>query len=87
MANAGIAADSKAQYELDGGRLVSIGSERVALIAFHLSEEVVSFVVTPERPLEASGGKVVVSDGICFHSHDQGPTHIVTWNNQGLGYV
>ena len=36
MANAGIASDSRANYKLDGGRLLTIGTERVALVSFHI---------------------------------------------------
>lgn len=87
MANAGIAANNRAKYQLDGGRIVIVGSERVALVSFHIPHEQVSMLVVPQHMLIASGGKLVVSDGIALHSRDLGSVHIVTWNNRGLAYV
>lgn len=87
MANAGIASDSRANYKLDGGRLLTIGSERAALVSFHIPHEEVSMLVTPQRVFTASGGKVVISDGIALHTSDRDSIHTVTWNNRGLGYV
>lgn len=87
LANAGIASDARANYKLDGGRLLTIGDDRVAVISFHMPHEEVSMLVAPQRLLTASGGKVVLSGGIALHSHDQDSIHTVTWNNRGLGYV
>ncbi len=87
MANAGIASDLRANYKLDGGRLLTIGDDRVAVVSFHMLHEQVSMLVAPQRLLTASGGKVVVSGGIALHSRDRDSIHTVMWNNRGLGYV
>lgn len=87
MANAGMAAEDRAKYKLTGGRLLTVGSHRVAFLSFSLPNEVVSMLVGPGHLSTASGGTVVHSDGITFHSQDQGSLRVVTWNNQGLSYV
>jgi anti-sigma factor RsiW len=87
MANSGIASDANAQYKLTGGRLLMVNHEPVALVVFHLSQELVTLLVCPEHRMKATGGTVVNSGGVILHSHDQGSLHIVTWNERGLGYV
>ena len=87
MANSGIASDITAKYKLIGGRLLMVNNEPVALVAFCASNDLVTMLVAPERLMRASGGTVVQSNGIALHSHDEGPLHIVTWNNRGLIYV
>jgi len=87
MANAGMAADERAKYKLVGGRLLTVGGDRVALLSFGLQKEVISMLVGPGNLLAASGGTTVQSDGVVLHIHDLGSQHIVTWNNRGLSYV
>jgi anti-sigma factor RsiW len=87
MANSGIAADATAQYKLTGGRLLMVKHEPVALVAFSLPDNLVTLLVCPEQRMKAIGGSVINSGGVILHSRDEGPLHIVTWNEQGLGYV
>lgn len=87
MADAGIASDSTARYKLAGGRLLSMNRESVALVVFTLPDGLVTMLVCPSHLMEARGGAVVDSGGIILHSYDQGPMHIVTWNDRSLGYV
>jgi anti-sigma factor RsiW len=87
MANSGIASDATAQYKLTGGRLLMVNREPVALVVFSLPDNLVTLAVCPEHRMKAFGGDVVNSGGVILHSRDQGPLHIVTWNEQGLGYV
>jgi len=87
MANAGIASDDRAKYELVGGRLMSVRGEHVALLSFRLADELVSLLVGSGGFDVDSGGTVIKSDGIALHAHDEGGTHIVTWKNRGLSYV
>ena len=87
MANQGMAADDRAKYKLTGGRLLTVGADRTALLSFSMAHDVVSLLVGPGHLSTASGGAVVQSDGIDFHSHDQDSLHVVTWNNRGLSYV
>jgi anti-sigma factor RsiW len=87
MANSGIASDAAAQYKLTGGRLLMVNREPVALVAFSLPHNLATLLVCPERLMRASGGNVINSGGVILHSRDEGPLHVVTWNEQGLGYV
>ncbi|RZU43060.1 hypothetical protein BDD14_4674 [Edaphobacter modestus] len=87
MADAGMAAEDKAKYKLTGGRLVTVGNEQAALLSFRLAHDVVSMLVGPEHLSIASGGTAIQSNGITFHSNEQGSLHVVTWNNRGLSYV
>jgi anti-sigma factor (TIGR02949 family) len=87
MPNAGIAADDLAKYKLRGGRLVTFGGERAALLVFQLSQEVVSVLIAPDRHARAIGGRVTYSDGIAFHAMDRDRMHVVTWENKNLTYA
>lgn len=87
MADSGIASDATAKYKLTGGRLLMVNNEPVALVAFSLPHELVTLVVCPEHLMKAFGGTIINSGGVILHSHDQGPQHLVTWNERGLGYV
>ncbi|AXC13376.1 hypothetical protein ACPOL_4099 [Acidisarcina polymorpha] len=87
MADSGLAASDGAKYKVTGGRLLTAGNERLAMVSFSMSNEVISMLVGPGSLYTASGGKVVKSGGIEFHSRDEGSFHIVTWNNRGLSYV
>jgi anti-sigma factor RsiW len=87
MANSGMASDDRAKYKLVGGRLLTVGGDRVVLLSFSLQQEIISMLVGPGNMLTASGGTTVHSDGVALHSHDQGGVHIVNWNNRGLSYV
>jgi anti-sigma factor RsiW len=87
MANSGIASDLTAKYKLTGGRLLTVNSGPVALVAFSLPHDLVTMLVCPEHLMQASGGTVIKSGGVILHNYDQGSLHIVTWNERGLGYV
>jgi hypothetical protein len=87
MANSGIASDVMAQYRPVGGRLLVVGDEPIALVAFSMSNDVITMLVGPEHLMEASGDTVIQSAGIVLHSHNEGSLHFVTWNNRGLIYV
>jgi anti-sigma factor (TIGR02949 family) len=87
LANSGIASDAMAQYKLTGGRLLMVNREPVALVVFSLPHDLATLVVCPERLMKAFDGNVVNSGGVILHSRDEGPLHVVTWNERGLGYV
>jgi mycothiol system anti-sigma-R factor len=87
MPNAGIAADSNANYTLVGGRLLPFSGEQIALVNFRLSGENISLLVAPDRLAKATGGTVAESNGLSFHSRQQENRNIVTWDNQGLTYA
>jgi anti-sigma factor RsiW len=87
MANSGIAAAVDAKYKLMGGRLLLVDNEPVALVAFSLFHEVITLLVCPDHRMKASGGAIIQSGDVVLHNYRQPGIHIVTWNEQGLGYV
>jgi anti-sigma factor RsiW len=87
MPDAGIAANDLAKYKLLGGRLVTFGGERAAILAFRLSKDLVTVLVVPDRHARAIGGNVMYSDGIKFHALDRDRMHVVTWENKNLTYA
>jgi anti-sigma factor RsiW len=87
MPDAGIAANDLAKYQLCGGRLVTFGGERAAVLVFRLSHDLITVLITPDRHARAIGGNVTYSDGIKFHSLDRDRMHIVTWENKNLTYA
>ena len=87
MPDAGIAANNLAKYKLRGGRLVTFGGERAAVLVFQLSHDLVTVLIAPERHARAIGGNVTYSDGIKFHALDRDRMHVVTWENKNLTYA
>jgi anti-sigma factor RsiW len=87
MPDAGIAADNLAKYKLRGGRLVTFGGERAAVLVFQLSQDLVTVLIAPDRHARAIGGNVMYSDGIKFHALDRDRMHVVTWENKNLTYA
>ena len=87
MPDAGIAANNLAKYKLRGGRLVTFGGERAAVLVFQLSHNLVTVLIAPERHARAIGGNVTYSDGIKFHALDRDRMHVVTWENKNLTYA
>ncbi|RZU42250.1 zf-HC2 domain-containing protein [Edaphobacter modestus] len=87
MPNAGIAANDLAKYKLRGGRLVTFGGERAAVLVFRLSQDLVTVLIAPDRQARAIGGHITYSDGIKFHAMDRDRMHVVTWENQSLTYA
>jgi len=87
MPNAGIAANDLAKYKLRGGRLVTFGGERAAVLVFQLSQNLVTVLIAPDSHARAIGGNVTYSDGIKFHALDRDRMHVVTWENKNLTYA
>jgi anti-sigma factor RsiW len=87
MPDAGIAANDLAKYKLRGGRLVTFGGERAAVLVFQLSQNLVTVLIAPDRHARAVGGNVTYSDGIKFHALDRDRMHVVTWENKNLTYA
>jgi len=87
MPDAGIAANNLAKYKLRGGRLVTFGGERAAVLVFQLSQDLVTVLITPDRHARAIGGNVIYSDGIKFHALNRDRMHVVTWENKSLTYA
>jgi anti-sigma factor RsiW len=87
MPDAGIATNDLAKYKLRGGRLVTFGGERAALLVFQLSQDLVTVLIAPDRHARAIGGNVTYSDGIKFHALDRDQMHVVTWENKNLTYA
>jgi anti-sigma factor RsiW len=87
MPDAGIAANNLAKYKLRGGRLVTFGGERAAVLVFQLSQDLVTVLIAPDRHARAIGGNVIYSDGIKFHALDRDRMHVVTWENKSLTYA
>ena len=87
MPDAGIASNDLAKYKLRGGRLVTFGGDRAALLVFQLSQNLVTVLIAPDRHAHAIGGNVSYSDGIKFHALDRDQMHVVTWENKNLTYA
>lgn len=87
MADDGMATHNRDRYRLAGGRLMTIGQDRVALLSFQLPDEVISLIVAPGGFITPSGNNHVQSAGIDLYSHEKEGLHIVTWKNRGLSYL
>ncbi|WP_158792826.1 zf-HC2 domain-containing protein [Granulicella sp. L60] len=87
LANAGIAADDRAKYELIGGKVMNVNGKRVALVSFRLSNEQISMLVGPGALPIDTGGTLIRSDGLILHARDRDAMHVVSWRNRGLSYV
>ncbi len=83
--NEGIAVESRARYQLRGGRLVMFDGEPAAVLIFEMpSHELVSMLVVSARYRFRLRGVITRSDGIVFHSFDRDRTHAVAWEHRGV---
>ncbi|WP_035351898.1 anti-sigma factor family protein [Edaphobacter aggregans] len=87
MPNEGIAADDRAKYTLAGGRLVTFSGQPAALVEFRMQNNRITLLVTSDKLVTATGGKITSSGGLRFHASDRGELHVATWNNKGLTYA
>jgi anti-sigma factor RsiW len=87
MPEDGIASPDTANYVLEGGRLVTFGGEKAALLAFRTPNDTASVLIASAKKAQAVGGTVSYSSGITFHNADSNDLHVVTWENKQLVYA
>jgi hypothetical protein len=74
-------------YNLDGARLVGYKSDYAAYVAYEMSDDLISLVITSADIAEPSGGQVIVAKGIPFHHNSIGELKVITWSHRGLTYA
>ena len=74
-------------YELEGGRLVSLGNDYVAYVAYRMEGRPISLLVASEDDVKPSGRDVVRSGKLTFHLDAMAGLKIITWSDNGLTYA
>jgi anti-sigma factor (TIGR02949 family) len=74
-------------YVLEGGRLVSVGDEYAAYVAYRLDDQPISLLVTSADRVLPSGGDVVTQGNLRFHVVSRAGLQVITWTDKGLTYA
>lgn len=73
-------------YALEGGRLVSLGDDYGAYVAYRMDGQPISLLVTAPE-LVVPTGDVVTSGALRFHVSSRAGLQVITWTDKGLGYA
>ena len=74
-------------YRLEGARMLRVGGNAGAYIAYQMQTGPASLIVTPDSVAVASGGVQVNSRKLTFHYKMVGSYKVVTWTVHGLTYA
>jgi anti-sigma factor RsiW len=74
-------------YHLEGARMVPVGSNNAAYIAYQMQNGPVSLIVTPDSVAAASGGVEADFKKVSFHYRMVEGYKVVTWSLHGLTYA
>jgi anti-sigma factor RsiW len=74
-------------YNLEGARLVGYKNDYAAYVAYKMSKQPISLVVTSEAVAQPSGGEEIVSKGLRFHYDSIQGLKVITWSDRGLTYA
>lgn len=74
-------------YRIEGARLVKIGNNTAAYIAYQMRPEDVSLIVAPVSAAVASGGVEAAFSKVTFHYYAIRDYKVVTWSVHGLTYA
>jgi anti-sigma factor RsiW len=74
-------------YRIEGARLIRVGNNTAAYIAYQMEADAVSLIVTPLSVAVASGGSEVDFKKVSFHYYTSQGYKVVTWSVHGLTYA
>jgi len=75
-------------YRLLGGRLVNVGGDYGAFVAYRLDDErPISLLVTSVGQQRPSGGEVTSFGNLTFHQQSVNGLKVITWSDNGLSYA
>jgi anti-sigma factor RsiW len=74
-------------YRIEGARLIRVGNNTAAYIAYQMEADPVSLIVTPLSVAVASGGSEVDFKKVSFHYYTIQDYKVVTWSVHGLTYA
>jgi anti-sigma factor RsiW len=74
-------------YVLEGGRLVGLGDEYAAYVAYRLDDQPISLLVTSADRVTPQGGDVVAQGNLRFHVVSRAGLQVITWTDKGLTYA
>jgi anti-sigma factor RsiW len=74
-------------YRLMGGRVIRARTLPAAYVAYEMHNDLISLVMTTGKDTVASGGEVVHSGGVSFHSERVNGLQVVTWTVHDLTYA
>jgi anti-sigma factor RsiW len=74
-------------YRLRGGRLVSFRDDYAAYVAYRMSDQPISLLVTSATAAQPEGGTTVTSGALTFHIESVAGLKVITWTDKGLTYA
>jgi anti-sigma factor RsiW len=75
-------------YRMLGGRLVNVGGDYGAFVAYRLDDErPISLLVTSVSQQRPSGGEVTSFGNLTFHQQSVNGLKVITWSDNGLSYA
>lgn len=75
-------------YRMLGGRLVNVGGDYGAFVAYRLDDErPISLLVTSANHQRPSGGEVTSFGNLTFHQQSVNGLKVITWSDNGLSYA
>jgi anti-sigma factor RsiW len=75
-------------YRMLGGRLVNVGGDYGAFVAYRLDDErPISLLVTSTGTQRPSGGEVTSFGNLIFHQQSVNGLKVITWSDNGLSYA
>jgi anti-sigma factor RsiW len=74
-------------YVLEGGRLVGLGDEYAAYVAYRLGDQPISLLVTSADRVRPTGGDVVEQGSLRFHVVRRAGLQVISWTDKGLTYA
>jgi anti-sigma factor RsiW len=74
-------------YELEGGRLVSLGGDYGAYVAYRMDGRPISLLAASSESARPSGRQAVTSGALTFHLDRVAGLNVITWTDKGLTYA
>lgn len=74
-------------YRLEGGRLVSVGGDYAAYVAYRMDGRPISLIVTSAALARAEGADTVRFRSLVFHQREVHGLKVITWSDKGLTYA
>jgi anti-sigma factor RsiW len=75
------------RYQLMGARLLQMGSDDVAYLAYRMEGRPISLLIASSARIVPAGGDVYRSGGLTFHMSSLKGFKMITWVDKGLSYA
>ncbi len=74
-------------YVLEGARLVTVGGDYAAYLAYRMDGRPISLLIASAEKVKPSGRDTVTWGHLTFHSESAAGLKVITWSDNGLTYA